>query len=72
MPSNDRYALIKSKYKHCFHLADKGGRLTYYERPGMSNFADMKKAGISRDDLLQHYVYCMEFLWQVSVQMRML
>ena len=49
-------------------MADKGGRLTYYERPGMSNFADMKKAGITRDDLLQHYIYCMEYLWKVRVQ----
>ena len=42
--------------------------MTYYERPGMSNFSDMKKAGITRDDLLQHYMYCMEFLWQVCLK----
>lgn len=61
-----RFSLIKSKYPHCFHLPDNGGRLTYYERPGLANFADMKKAGITRDHLLQHYMFCMEYLWQVS------
>lgn len=61
-----RFALIKSTYAHCFHLPDKGGRVTYYERPGMSDFAEMKRVGISKADLLDHYVYCMEYLWQVK------
>ena len=39
--------------------------MTYYERPGMSDFAEMKKVGITKADLLDHYVYCMEYLWQV-------
>lgn len=60
-----RFGLIKSKYAHCFHLPDNGGRVTYYERPGMSDFAEMRKAGISKAELLDHYVYCMEYLWQV-------
>ncbi|CAN0099974.1 unnamed protein product [Pylaiella littoralis] len=60
-----RFSLIKSKYAHCFHLTDGGGRVTYYERPGMSEIADLKRLGISKADLLDHYVYCMEYLWQV-------
>lgn len=61
----DRFALIKSKYAHCFHLPDKGGRVTYYERPGMSDIGELKRLGITKADLLEHYVYCMEYLWQV-------
>eukprot|EP00752_Nemacystus_decipiens_P005109 g4634.t1 len=60
-----KFALIKSKYAHCFHLPDKGGRVTYYERPGMSDFGEMRKVGITKAELLDHYVYCMEYLWQV-------
>ncbi|CAM9320636.1 unnamed protein product [Ectocarpus sp. 4 AP-2014] len=60
-----RFALIKSQYAHCFHLPDKWGRVTYYERPGMSDFAEMRKVGITMADLLNHYIYCMEYLWQV-------
>lgn len=62
---NYRFALIKSQYAHCFHLPDKWGRVTYYERPGMSDFAEMRKVGITKADLLNHYIYCMEYLWQV-------
>jgi len=65
LPMQCRFALIKSKYAHCFHLPDKGGRVTYYERPGMSDFAELKRVGITKTDLLDHYVYCMEYLWQV-------
>lgn len=61
----DRYALIKSKYMHCFHLADKHGRLTYYERPGISEMRELKKMGVTREEMIEHYMYCMEYLWQV-------
>ncbi|CAM9519394.1 unnamed protein product [Ectocarpus sp. 4 AP-2014] len=60
-----KFALIKSKYAHCFHLPDKDGRVTYYERPGMSDIAELKRLGITKSELLDHYVYCMEFLWKV-------
>lgn len=62
----NRFALIKSKYAHCFHLPDKDGRVTYYERPGMSDIAELKRLGITKTELLDHYVYCMEFLWKVT------
>lgn len=60
-----RFSLIKSMYPHCFHLPDKDGRLTYYERPGMFDINQLKKAGITKQDLVEHYVYCMEYLWRV-------
>ena len=31
----------------------------------MSDFAELRKVGITKADLLDHYVYCMEYLWQV-------
>lgn len=61
-----RFSLIKSKYAHCFHLPDNDGRLTYYERPGQSELNELKKLGVTKQELLDHYMYCMEYLWQVS------
>lgn len=65
-----RYSLIKSKYAHCFHLPDKDGRLTYYERPGASEMSELKKLGVTRKDMVEHYMYCMEYLWQVRALRR--
>ncbi|CAN0090374.1 unnamed protein product [Discosporangium mesarthrocarpum] len=56
---------IKKHYKHCFHLSDHDGRLTYYERPGKSDLASLRREGIDKKQLLWHYIYCMEYLWQV-------
>lgn len=32
----------------------------------MSDIAELKRLGITKSELLDHYVYCMEFLWKVT------
>ncbi|CAM9259717.1 unnamed protein product [Chrysoparadoxa australica] len=57
------YKAIKEKYFSAFHLPDRDGHLTYYERPGLIDLAGLKALGLNKEELLWHYTYCMEFLW---------
>ncbi|CAM9834823.1 unnamed protein product, partial [Phaeothamnion confervicola] len=59
-----RFDFIKRCYSTSFHLPDKQGRLVYFERPGTIQWAKLTAVGISVDELIRHYMYCMEFLWQ--------
>mmetsp|Transcript_14346 Transcript_14346/g.21260 ORF Transcript_14346/g.21260 Transcript_14346/m.21260 type:complete len:785 (+) Transcript_14346:256-2610(+) len=64
LKSHGHFNLIKKYYKHFFHYPDKKRNMVYYEMPGKSNMEQLKAEGVDRENLLWHYCYCMEYLWE--------
>lgn len=62
------FDIIKANYKHYFHLPDKHGNTVYYELTGKSNLAALTKVGLTKDDILRHYVYAMEYCYKILKQ----
>ena len=60
------YDTIQHFYPQSWYCRDKLGHVVYIERPGGVDIAAMKKNGITVKHLLWHYMYCMEYLWQVT------
>ncbi|CAM9257695.1 unnamed protein product [Phaeothamnion confervicola] len=58
------FDVIKSFYFHCFHLPDRFGNLTYYEKPALMNWEGLRAYGIQKDELIRHCIYTFEYLWQ--------
>lgn len=60
--------LIKSCGTQYYHKHDKLNRIVYIERPKDIKLAELRKAGIGMPELLFHYRYITEYLWQVLDQ----
>jgi hypothetical protein len=60
------YDVVQTYYPQSWYCRDKAGHIVYIERPGGVDLNTMKKNGISVQKLLWHYMYCCEYLWQVT------
>lgn len=59
------YRFIKQNTHHFFAGRGKNGNCIYYERPKSVKIHDLEAAGVGYDDLLYHFVYITEYLYQV-------
>jgi hypothetical protein len=59
------FEAIKSVYHHGFHGEDRHGHVVYYELPGLLDFDALRALGLTRQDLLAHHTYVMEYCWRV-------
>lgn len=64
--ANAVFSALKTHHPHYLHLADKEGRLTYYELPGRSNMSALKALGITPQMAYRHYVWHTEYTWEVA------
>lgn len=55
---------IKAHTNHYFYGRSKDGWAVYYETPKAAKLDVINKAGVTMDDLLFHFVYISEFLYQ--------
>jgi len=49
-----KFAVVKECYPHFFHGTDKAGNVVYYELPGQCNYNRLKRAGITKDEFVDH------------------
>jgi len=57
--------LVKECYPHFFHGRCRQGHVVYYELPGNMDYPRLKRAGISKDQFVDHVMYLQEYLWTV-------
>jgi hypothetical protein len=60
-----KFDLCKQVFPHYFLGRDKENHVVFLQRPAL---IDLKKAhanGLTKDELLMHYVYVNEYLWQI-------
>lgn len=55
-------------YPHFLHLPDREGRLTYWERIGHIDQSGLIKEGLTRQDIVEHYVWSTLFTWDVAAR----
>lgn len=58
-----QFFAIKSAYPHSYHLRSKRGCPVSYEKPGQVDWTALRNEGISIEDLVNHSVFCLEYLW---------
>lgn len=58
------FEIIKANYPQFFHLRSKDNQPVWYEKPPKTNLKALRNAGLSLDEILQHYAMVTEFGWQ--------
>ena len=53
----ERFNLIKSSYPHYHAGKGKKGHVIFWERPGELNMKEIKKQGITTEDMLNHWIF---------------
>lgn len=59
-----KFRTIKAHWPHFYHKRTKQGHPVYIERLGGIDIPAMEREGVSMEDLLRHYVYITEYLWE--------
>ena len=62
---HSKFDLCKAVFPHYFIGRDKGNHILFVQRPALLDLDKAKAIGLSMDDLLMHYVYVNEYLWQI-------
>jgi hypothetical protein len=60
-----KFDLCKIILPHCFLGRDTTGHVIFCQRPGFADTNLMHRMNVSNDDLLMHYVWVLEFCWNV-------
>jgi hypothetical protein len=60
-----KYDVCKSVFPHYFCGRDDSNHVVFLQRPGLINLVQGHANNLTGNDLLFHYVYVMEYLWQV-------
>ena len=55
----------KAVCPHYFLGRDDAHNVIFLQRPALMDFARAKTLGLTHDDMLRHYIYVNEYLWQV-------
>jgi hypothetical protein len=61
-----KFDICKTVFPHFFCGRDDTNHVILLQRPGLINLPIGKANGLTGEDLLYHYVYEMEYLWQVT------
>lgn len=62
---HQKFDQAKAVFPHFFLGRDKNGDIVFLQRPALIDLARAKKNGLSLKDLLMHYVFVNEYLWQI-------
>jgi hypothetical protein len=62
---HDKFDLCKKVFPHYFCGRDETNHVILLQRPGLIDLKIAHANDLSGDDLLYHYIYEMEYLWQV-------
>jgi hypothetical protein len=62
---HSKFDLCKAVFPHYFIGRDKGNHILFVQRPALLDLEKAEAIGLSMDDLLMHYVYVNEYLWQI-------
>lgn len=60
-----KYDLCKEVFPHYFCGRDLEGNVVFVQRPAMLDLKQAKQNGLTNEDLLMHYIYVNEYLWQI-------
>ena len=60
-----KYDVCKKVFPHFFCGRDETGHVILLQRPGLIDLKEAAKNNLSGEELLFHYVYVMEYLWQI-------
>lgn len=60
-----KFDLCKTVFPHYFVGRDKDGHVVFVQRPALVNLDKAYANGLTEEELLMHYVYVNEYLWQV-------
>jgi len=60
-----KFDICKRVFPHYFCGRDDTDHVILFQRPGLIDLSMAMANGLSGDDLLFHYVYVMEYLWQI-------
>jgi hypothetical protein len=60
-----KFDLCKAVFPHYFVGRDKGNHILFVQRPALLDLKRAEANGLTTDDLLMHYVYVNEYLWQI-------
>jgi hypothetical protein len=60
-----KFDQCKAVFPHYFVGRDKGNHILFVQRPALLDLDKAEKNSLSTDDLLMHYVYVNEYLWQI-------
>jgi hypothetical protein len=60
-----KFDLCKAVFPHYFVGRDKSDHILFVQRPALLDLDKAQANGLSMDDLLMHYVYVNEYLWQI-------
>jgi len=58
------FEMIHDNYPHYYHLRGKNNEPVWYEKPPKINLKEMRKHGVTVDELLDYYAMVTEFGWQ--------
>ena len=61
----DKYDLCKAIFPVYIPGRDTAGNLVVVQRPGLTDFESAHKNNVTSDDLLIHYVYVVEYCWNI-------
>lgn len=62
---NPKFEVCKKVFPHYFCGRDDSGHVILLQRPGLIDLKLAEKNGLTGEDLLWHYVYENEYLWQI-------
>jgi len=60
-----KFDLCKSVFPHYFVGRDKENHILFVQRPALLDLDKAQASGLTADDLLLHYVFVNEYLWQI-------
>lgn len=60
-----KFDIAKEVFPHVFLGRDKKGDIVFLQRPALIDLAKAERNGLTKEDLLMHYVYVIEYLWQI-------
>lgn len=60
-----KYDVCKAMVPHFFAGSDPHGSIVFVQRPALFDFELMRKNNATIDDLLTHYIYVIEYCWNI-------
>ena len=60
-----KFDICKAVFPHCFVGRDKLGHVILLQRPALIDIPKAKANSLTNDELLMHYVFVNEYLWQI-------
>jgi len=60
-----KFDVCKQVFPHFFLGRDKDGHVVFLQRPALIDLDKARRNDLTQDELLMHYVYVNEYLWQV-------